>query len=57
MTPEAYILEIVKAGILALAVYTGIRVDLARLHEKVTQALAQADKAHTRIDSILEHRK
>ena len=57
MTPEAYILEIVKAGILAFAVYTGIRVDLARLHEKVTLALSSVDKAHTRIDHLLENKK
>ncbi len=57
MTPEQYILEVVKAGILGLAVYTGIRVDLARLHEKVTIALAGVDKAHSRIDSLLEHKK
>lgn len=54
---DAYILEIVKAGILGLAVYTGIRVDLARLHEKVIHALDQSAKAHARIDTILDHKK
>ena len=57
MNFDNYILEIIKAGILASAVYTAIRVDLARMHERVETALKSSEKAHARIDSLLEHKK
>lgn len=38
----------------AAGVYAAIRADLARLHERATMALASADQAHKRIDTILE---
>lgn len=33
--------------------YAAIRADLARLHERATQAQQAAEKAHERIDGIL----
>lgn len=36
----------------AASVYAAIRADLARLHERASQALASAEKAHSRIDSL-----
>ncbi len=36
-----------------VAVYTAIRVDIARLKVQVEQAEKSADQAHSRIDSIL----
>lgn len=32
--------------------YAAIRYDLGRLHERATQALASAEQAHRRIDSL-----
>jgi len=52
MTPE-FILQIIIAVGSGLAVYAGIRADLARLHERATNAQSSADKAHERIDHLL----
>lgn len=56
LTPE-FIWQIAVAVSIAIAssvtTYTAIRADLARLHERATQALATADKANSRIDSML----
>ncbi|HEY0955906.1 MAG TPA: hypothetical protein VGE36_14175 [Roseateles sp.] len=40
----------------AVAVYVGIRVDLARLHERVGYALKVAERANARIDSIIDNK-
>lgn len=37
----------------AVAVYAGIRADLARLGAEVKSAAAMADKAHSRIDQLI----
>ena len=39
------------AGV-CVAVYAGIKADLASLHVKVEQAINTAEKAHDRIDQI-----
>ncbi len=39
------------AGV-CVAVYAGIKADLAALHVKVEQAIKSAEKAHARIDKI-----
>lgn len=52
MTPE-FVLQIIIAVASGLAVYAGIRADLARLHERATNAQSSADKAHERIDHLL----
>lgn len=44
--------QVLTAGAGAAGVYAAIRADLARLHERATQALATAEKAHARIDSF-----
>lgn len=36
----------------AAALYAGIRVDLARLHERASIALARADSAHDRLNNL-----
>lgn len=46
--------QVIGAVAGAAGVYAAIRADLARLHERATMALASADKAHERIDSMLE---
>lgn len=40
-----------------IGVYAGIRADLARLHERVSTAVSSADKAHSRIDNLLNREK
>jgi hypothetical protein len=39
------------------AVYAAIKADLAAMHERATIALASADKAHARIDNLLQGTK
>lgn len=41
----------------AVAVYAGIRADLARLHERVRTAAEAASAAHRRIDGMLIERR
>lgn len=48
-----FVLQLVVALGSAYAVYAGIKEDLAKLHERATTAKESADKAHTRIDDIL----
>lgn len=50
MTPE-FILQLVATVGAGVGIYAGIRVDLARLHEKVAIAQRSAERAHERIDS------
>jgi hypothetical protein len=54
--PE-WLFQLLTAGAGAASVYAAIRADLARLHEKAEQASKAADKAHGRIDEILNHRR
>lgn len=49
--PE-WVFQVLTAGAGAAGMYAAIRSDLARLHERATQALASADKAHSRIDQL-----
>lgn len=48
-----WLFQLLTAGAGAASVYAAIRADLARLHEKAEQATRAAEKAHTRIDTIL----
>ena len=52
MMPD-WVFQLLTAGAGAAGVYAAIRADLARLHEKATQAGKSADEAHQRIDDIL----
>lgn len=54
--PE-WLYQLMSAGAAAASVYAAIRADLARLHEKTDQATKLADKAHTRIDDLFNHRR
>ncbi len=54
--PE-WVFQLLTAGAGAASVYAAIRADLARLHEKATQAGKSADEAHQRIDDILLKRR
>lgn len=47
-------LPVLGAGV---AVYAAIKSDLAAMHERATIALASADKAHDRIDNLLQEMK
>lgn len=51
-----WLFQLLTAGAGAASVYAAIRADLARLHEKADQASRAADKAHTRIDDLFNHR-
>lgn len=51
MLPE-WVFQLLAAGAGAASVYAAIRADLARLHERATMAMASAEKAHARIDSM-----
>jgi hypothetical protein len=51
-----WLFQLVTAGAAACGVYAAIRADLARLHERATQAMQAAQRAHERIDSIHHHR-
>lgn len=53
-TPE-FILQIVVAVGAGFGSYAAIRADLARLHERATQAQTSAGEAHKRIDSLLKN--
>lgn len=52
-TPE-FLLQIALAMGSAYAVYAGIKEDLAKLHERATDAKNSAGLAHRRIDDILK---
>ena len=47
-----WIYQLLTAGAGAAGVYAAIRADLARLHERASMALASAEKAHERIDTL-----
>jgi hypothetical protein len=48
-----FVLQLILSigGILSL--YTALKEDIGKLHERVSNAKERADKAHDRIDSIL----
>lgn len=48
-----WLFQLLTAGAGAASVYAAIRADLAALHVKADQAAKAAEKAHTRIDGIL----
>lgn len=51
-----WLFQLVTAGAAAASVYAAIRADLAMLHERATQAMSAAKRAHERIDAIHQHR-
>lgn len=53
--PE-WVFHLLGYGGLCASVYAGIKADLARLHAKAESAGMSADKAHRRIDNLLERR-
>lgn len=56
MIPE-WLLQLMTAGIGAASVYAAIRADLATLHERATQAMEAATRAHDRIDHMAGGRR
>jgi len=54
MTYGDLLIQILPSLIVGAGVYAGVRADLARLHEIATFARNSAEKAHDRINSILE---
>lgn len=54
--PE-WLFQIITAGGMAAGVYAAIRADLATLHERATQAMNAATRAHERIDHMQGHRQ
>lgn len=52
-----WMFQLLTAGAGAASVYAAIRADLAALHVKADQAAQSADKAHTRIDDLFNHRR
>lgn len=55
MIPE-WLYQLFSAGMGAAAVYAAIRADLATLHERATQAMTAATRAHDRIDHLSQKR-
>lgn len=53
MMPE-WIFQVIGMAGTAAAVYAGIKADLATLHNKADSAIFQAQKAHERIDHLLQ---
>jgi hypothetical protein len=51
--PEWLLQAVGYVGALGVG-YAAIRADLARLHEKAENACKSADRAHVRLDSMLE---
>lgn len=56
MTAEL-LLSLIAAVGCAVGTYAAIRADLARLHERATNALEVATRAHERIDNYREGRR
>jgi hypothetical protein len=52
----AYIQAALPVVIAGVGVYAAIKADLAATHERSTIALASADKAHDRIDELLQRK-
>lgn len=55
MIPE-WVMQLATAGLGAAGVYAAIRADLATLHERATQAMEAATRAHDRIDHMAGRR-
>lgn len=51
-----WLFQLLTAGAGAAGMYAAIRADLARLHERATQAMEAAQRAHDRIDNIHQQR-
>lgn len=51
MIPD-WVFQLVSAGAGAAGLYAAIRADLARLHERASQAMEAATRAHDRIDHL-----
>lgn len=51
MIPD-WVFQIMTMGAGAAAVYAAIRTELATLHERATQAMQAATRAHDRIDNL-----
>lgn len=51
-----WLFQLLTAGAGAAGVYAAIRADLARLHERATQALTTAERAHDRLDHFHNQR-
>lgn len=49
-----WLLQLLGPLLMGIAVYTGIRIDLAIAKAKAEQALTAADHAHGRIDRLME---
>lgn len=56
MTDAPFLLQILMALGSGLGAYAAIRADLARIHERATQALDRANEAHHRLNDIQERR-
>ena len=54
MTLDApFIVQVLIALGSGMGAYAAIRADLARLHERAQNAMSSAEKAHKRIDTLL----
>ena len=53
MTPE-FLMNILVTIFMAGAVYGGIRADIKAMHERITGAQAEAERANRRIDQHLD---
>jgi len=53
--PEWIMQSIGYLGALAVG-YAAIRADLAKLHERTLHTAHTADRAHERIDSLIQHK-
>ncbi len=51
-----WVFQLFTAGIAGAGAYAAIRADLARLHERATQAHDSAAEAHRRIDEFFNRR-
>lgn len=51
MIPE-WLVQLAGPALAAVAVYVGIRVDLAISKERATNAMSEAARAHRRIDDL-----
>lgn len=47
-----WLFQLLTAGAGAAGMYAAVRADLARLHERATQAMEAATRAHERIDNL-----
>lgn len=47
-----WVFQLLTAGAGAAGMYAAVRADLARLHERATQAMDAATRAHDRIDNL-----